>query len=310
MADKPKITVLGSINMDLVVRCGKLPTPGETVIASQSAEISGGKGANQAVAAAKAGGQVRMIGRVGDDTFGETLKRRLGREGVDCTHVKMTEKCASGLAVVAVEGSGENSILVVPGANAKLSKDDVEEAREAIESADALLVQLEVPVPTVIAAMDIARKAGVKVILDPAPVPAFFPSDLFDVDIVCPNETEAIRLIGMRVNDLDSAKSAAFSLQGIGAKHVAITRGANGTALLEGADFTDVQSFKVETVDTTAAGDAFAGALAVHWSEGEPLKEAVRFANAAGALAVSRMGAQPGMATREEILQLVESQRK
>ena len=305
MSEQPKIAVLGSINMDLVVRCGKLPTPGETVIASQSMEICGGKGANQAVAAAKSGGQVRMIGRVGDDIFGETLKKRLEKEGVDCTHVQMTNNCASGLAVVAVEGSGENSILVVPGANAKLSKDDVESARATIESSDALLVQLEIPVPTVIAAMDIARKADVKVILDPAPVPAFFPSDLFDVDLVCPNETEAIRLMGMRVDDLDSAKSAAFSLQGIGAKHVAITRGAKGTALLERSDFIDIQSFKVETVDTTAAGDAFAGALSVRWSEGEPLKEAVRFANAAGALAVSRMGAQPGMATREEILGLL-----
>ena len=306
MRGKPKIVVLGSINMDLVIRCGKLPVPGETLLAKSSQEICGGKGANQAVAAARAGGEVSMIGRVGNDAFGGRLVANLAHEGIDCSQVFRTEDCASGLAIVGVEDSGENAIMVVPGSNGRLCAEDVGRARSFIENSDVLLVQLEVPVDTVLAAVQVARNAGVKVILDPAPAPGAFPESLLEVDLVCPNEAEAEALTGIEVTTEESAIHAAMALQSRGAKQVAITMGDQGALLLDDCGGRMVPSFPVKAIDTTAAGDAFAGALGVRWAEGVTLEEAVRFGNAAGALAASRLGAQPGMGTREEIESLLE----
>ncbi len=297
----PKIAVLGSINMDLVIRCAHLPRPGETLLAESAEEICGGKGANQAVAAARAGGDVSMIGRVGDDAFADRLMSNLVREGIDCSHVHKTENCPSGLATVFVEESGENSIVVVPGANGRFSREDVIAASSLIAASDILLVQLEVPLGTVVTAIEFARLAGVKVILDPAPAPDECPAELMNVDLISPNESEAAAIIGRTVGSVEDAEKAARELHKRGANNVAITMGAEGTLYWDGTSANLVAPFPTTVVDTTAAGDAFAGALAVHWVCSDNLVEAVSFANAAGSLAASRIGAQPGMATQEEI---------
>lgn len=297
----PRIAVLGSINMDLVVRCGRLPRPGETSIAESHVEICGGKGANQAVAAARAGGDVTMIGRVGDDAFADRLRANLISEGIHCEWVQTTSGSASGLATVWVEQSGQNSILVVPGANAKLSVADVRAAKSVIESCDILLLQLEVPLVTVTAAIEVARRAGVRIILDPAPAPIECPTKLLDVDLICPNESEAAAISGISMDTNDELNRAVRELHRRGASHVAITLGERGTLLSDGETSQFVDAVPAKAVDTTAAGDAFAGAIAVHWAENNRLLDAVQFANAAGAWAVSRKGAQPGMGTRIEI---------
>ena len=302
---RPRITVIGSINMDLVVRCARLPAPGETILADSSQEICGGKGANQAVAAARAGGNVSMVGRVGDDGFADRLAGNLENEGIDCAWVQTTAGCASGVAVVAVEQSGQNAIMVVPGANGRVTVEDVHAARGVIEASDIVLVQLEVPLDTVLTAMEVARSAGVRVILDPAPAPIESPvelqAELLQADLLCPNESEAAALTGLPVDTVSQVEDAARELQRRGAKSVAITLGEQGCLLRDGDQQTLIPPYPATVVDTTAAGDAFAGALAVLWAEGAPLAEAVRFANAAGALAASQTGAQPSMAHRTEI---------
>ncbi len=293
--------MIGSINMDLVYRCGTLPTPRQTLKAESSTERCGGKGANQAVAAARAGGQVTMIGRVGDDAFADRLVANLEEAQIQPEHVLRTGNCASGLAVIAVENSGQNSILVVPGANGRVSVDDIENARSVIESSSVILLQLEIPLDAVVASISIARSAGVRVIVDPAPAPAQWPAKLFQTDLLCPNEFEAAAFFGSPVQSLDQADSAARALYAQGTSNVAITLGDRGTLLFDGEQTQLVDPIPVQAVDSTAAGDAFAGALAVYWAEHDNLFDAVRFGNAAGALAASREGAQPSMAQRCEI---------
>lgn len=297
----PVITVVGSVNMDLVVRCPTLPQPGQTLMAHSSAEICGGKGANQAVAAARAGGRATMVGRVGDDAFADSLVGNLESSGVNCSHIRPTEGCASGLAVVAVADNGQNSIMVVPGANGRITVDDIQAARHVIQSSDIVLLQLEIPINAVVETIQLARSAGVRVMLDPAPVPAHFPDELLHVDVLCPNQTEAAALAGHDIVSLEQAIEAGRILGARGARRVAVTLGDRGTVLVHAGDSRRVAPFSVRPVDTTAAGDAFAGSLAVRWVETGDFPEAVRFANAAGALCASRMGAQPGMATRAEI---------
>lgn len=303
----PRITVLGSINMDLVVRCQHLPRPGETIIAEDFREIPGGKGANQAVAAARLGASVSMIGRVGDDAFAGRLLETLRNEQIDTEAVLQTSDSASGVAIVAVEDSGENAILVVSGANARVSAADVAQHAERIRNSDVLLLQLEIPVETVLAAIRVARDAGVRVILDPAPVPGSFPEPLLHVDALTPNRSEAAAILGRGVDSADDARAAAHELVQRGARQAVITLGAEGAVLSDGHSEQWVPPFPVKTVDTTAAGDAFAAALAVRWAETHSLTDAVRFASAAGALAASRAGAQPGMPRRPDVDDLVDS---
>ena len=298
---KPKITVIGSINMDLVVRCRDLPLPGQTLMAESSLEICGGKGANQAVAASRAGGDVCMIGRVGEDAFANRLIANLDETGVKTERVLRTENCASGLAVVAVDRSGQNSILVVPGSNGKVTVGDVETAKSEIENSDVLLLQLEIPMDTVVAAIEVARSAGVRVIMDPAPAPVDWRSELFEVDLICPNETEATTFVGTPVDTVDQAEDAARAMHAKGAANVAITMGERGTLLFDGQQAQLIRPYEIQPVDSTAAGDAFAGAFAVHWAKHNNLIDAVQFGNAAGALSASRSGAQPSMATGDEI---------
>ena len=302
LINPPKIIVVGATNIDLVVRCARLPQPGETVAALSYEQISGGKGANQAVAAAKAGADVSIVGRVGDDAFGQLLIRRLEQLGVDCVSMMITPQCESGMAQISVDDSGQNSIVYVEGANGRLMPADIQNVRSQIEASDTLLLQLEIPLETVIAAMQIAKQANVRVILDPAPVPPSLPPELYKVDLICPNESEAQQLTGIAIDGIESAEAVARQLYSRGARHVAITMAERGTLLFDEKGSRVVAPFPVNAVDTTAAGDAFAGALAVAWAEMDDLDRAVRFGNAAGALAASKAGAQPSMPSREELI--------
>lgn len=314
----PEITVVGSINMDLVIRCSKLPLPGETILAGSAAEVCGGKGANQAVAAARAGGNVRMIGRVGNDAFAQRLVANLDDCGIDTSGVSHAENTSSGVAIVAVEDSGQNSIMVVPGANGLLSPDDIRRNQHVISSSKILVLQLEVPLETVAEAIRIAREHQIPVILDPAPAPEIWPGALSDgrsetmllsgISLICPNESEAARLTGTRIETLEDAKQAAQLLHTQGVAAVAITLAERGVLLFDGVTMIHIKPFAVKAVDTTAAGDAFAGALAVRWVETGDLSDSLRFASAAGALAATRHGAQPAMANRREIEELLIAQ--
>ncbi len=291
--------------MDLVVRCARLPVPGETIIADSSSEIPGGKAANQAVAAARAGGAVTMIGRVGDDAFATRLVENLRRENIDTANVIETEKCASGIAVVAVEQSGENAIMVVPGSNGRVTPEDVGAAAAIIRKSDILLLQLEIPLDAVLAAIKIAHEADVRVILDPAPMPSALPEKTLNVDIICPNQSEASAIVGRPIHTVDDARNCVSQLHDRGAKNVIVTLGGDGAVVSDGNSIKWIQPLKITPIDTTAAGDAFAGALAVRLAEGASLVEAARFASAAGAIAATRVGAQPAMPTRSEIEQLL-----
>lgn len=302
-----RITVLGSINMDLVIRCPHLPRPGETIIADTAVEVCGGKGANQAVAAARLGADVTMIGAVGDDAFADQLIGNLTCEGVDVAGVARRANCASGLAIVSVEHSGENSILVVPGANGRLGVAEALAAGELIRRSDTLLLQLEVPIDAVGEAIKIARASGTRVILDPAPAPPALPPELLQVDLICPNETEAALLLGRELGSLEDAQEAARELTRRGAANVIITLGVRGAVVAQGEAVHWIEPFTVTTVDSTAAGDAFTAAVAVHWAESSDLLVAARFASAAGAIAASRAGAQAIMPTRAEIEQLLQT---
>ncbi|OYP39184.1 ribokinase [Rhodopirellula sp. MGV] len=300
---RPKIAVLGSINMDLVVRCAKLPTPGQTISAGSFDEIPGGKGANQAVAAVRAGGEVHMIGRVGDDGFGNQLLQHLENENVNCDGVQVTGSSPSGVAIVAVERSGENSIIVVPGANGQVTVDDVIRHGDLIRQSDVLMVQLETPFDAVEAAIQVAKESGVKVILDPAPA-ITLPPTLLNVDVICPNESEAAILTGRSCDNIEQAKKLAERLHELGAAIAIITMGEVGTVVHDGTQTMLIESHRIEAVDTTAAGDAFAGTLAVRLAMGLSLPEAIRFANVAGALAASVAGAQPSLPTAAQVEQI------
>lgn len=308
---KARIAVVGSINMDLVIRCDLLPQPGQTVLARESVEICGGKGANQAVAASKAGGDVVIIGRVGNDAFASRLLANLNQYQVSTHAIQTTQQCSSGVAIVAVERSGQNSIMVVPGANGCLSPDDVNRFAAHIADSDILLLQLETPIETVIESIRIAKLSKTRVILDPAPAPNDWQAMLFriheavdalnPIDLICPNEHEATELTGLSVGDLAQAEQAARVLHAQGISNVAITLASRGALLFDGQSVYHIPPFPIDAVDTTAAGDAFAGALGVRWSETNNLTEAIRFANAAGAIAATRPGAQISLPSREEI---------
>ena len=288
--------------MDLSIRCDRLAGPGETVIAHDARELPGGKGANQAVAAARLGARVAMVGRVGSDAFADRLLANLEAEGLDVTCVRRTGGCASGLAIVAVDRGGENAITVVPGANGRVSPADVEAAADAIREADVLLLQLEIPLETVQAATRMARDAGTLVILDPAPAPAHVPEALLDVDVICPNASEAAALLGRARVSVAEAMDVARTLASRGPGTVIVTLGRDGAVCCDRRGRGErVPAPTVRVVDTTAAGDAFAAALGVRLAERAPLAEAVRFACHAGAVAASRPGAQPAMPTREDI---------
>lgn len=295
------IAVVGSLNMDLVVRAPRFPRPGETLIGGPFQTARGGKGANQAVAAARTGGQVRMVGRVGADDFGESLLAGLARDGVDHRRVKRDLDSASGTATIIVDQLGQNCIVVAPGANARLTVEDVDAAEADIAAARVLLLQLESPLIAVSHAARLARLHGVHVLLNPAPAQPLPPELLASVDILTPNESETASLTGLPVATRADLESAARALQRMGPPVIILTLGERGALLARGDQTDHFPAFAVTPVDTTAAGDAFVGALAVALAEGRPLPEAVRWGNAAGALATTRPGAQPSLPTRADV---------
>lgn len=306
--EKPRVVVVGSANMDLAVRCGRMPAPGETVLGGDFAASPGGKGANQAVAAARLGADCLFVGRVGHDEFGQRLKMQMEASGVNTEHLVVTEGVATGVAVILVDGKGENSIVVASGANAKVTPADVDAAESAIASAKAVLVQLELPIDTVLRAIQLARSHGVMTILDPAPMPEQLPSAAFAVDILNPNQVEASQLAREPIGqDRHSAKLVATALIGRGAGSVVIKLGRRGALAVEAADnqFREIDAFEVPVVDTTAAGDAFAAALTVARARGESLVSATRFACAAGALACTRLGAVNAMPALVDVEKLL-----
>jgi ribokinase len=302
-----KIVVVGSSNTDMIAKIERIPKPGETVIGGKFSTAAGGKGANQAVAAARAGGNVTFIARVGEDMFGEQAVQGFVEDGIDVSHVLKDTEAPSGVALIFVDEKGENSIAVASGANANLAPADVEAASDAVTSADVLVMQLEVPLETVEAAAAIASANDVRVILNPAPAQPLSDELLRHVSVLTPNEGEAELLTGVKVESEKDAEAAAKALLAKGIKNVLVTLGAKGV-LAADADGTQlVPGFEVKAVDTTAAGDVFNGALAVAIAEGKPLKQAVAFANAAGALSVTKLGAQPSAPSREQIDEFLNS---
>jgi ribokinase len=298
------ICVVGSLNRDLVIKSPRLPARGETVTGGEFATFRGGKGANQAVAAARLGARVAMVGCVGDDLFGRQLLAGLREEGIDTRAVRVDRGTPSGVALITVDPAGHNTIVVAPGANRRLTIEDVEAAREAISDADVLLAQLEVPLETVLQAARLARRRGRQVVLDPAPA-TLLPGELYEnVSLINPNEGEARHLTGIALDDEAGISAAAEALLAHGCGAVVIKLGEKGAFVASGAIREIVEGVAVQAVDTTAAGDAFAGALAVAIAEGRDTVAAARFANLVGALSVTRMGAQASMPTRDEVAAL------
>ena len=294
------IVVVGSLNMDLVVRSPRHPQPGETIIGGEFRTFPGGKGANQAVAAARLGGVVKMIGRVGTDAFGDVLIDTLARDRVDTAHVVRDGESPTGVALITVDAaSGQNTIVVASGANARVTPDDVDAADAAFEGAAVLLLQLECPLPAVARAIELEKRHGARVVLNPAPAQPLDPALLSGVDYLIPNQTELALLTG--VPDAHAVREAAQRLQAAGVRQVIVTLGKEGALVAEAGGETHLPAYRVQAVDTTAAGDAFVGAFAVALLEGRSTREAARWGNAAGALAVTRAGAQPSLPTRAEL---------
>ena len=295
------ILVVGSSNTDMIIRLDRIPRPGETLLGGEFATAAGGKGAHQAVGAARAGGSVTFVARVGRDMFGEQAVAGFVQDGIDVKHIVRDAAAPSGVALIFVAKDGENSIAVASGANGKLAPADVLKAQSVFADAAVLVMQLETPLATVQAAADLAAKAGVRVILNPAPARPLPAKLLKRVSILTPNETEAELLTGIKVDDEASAAKAAAQLRKLGVETVIITLGARGAFIAEAAGNQLIPGFKVKAVDTTAAGDIFNGALSVALAEGRPLADAVRFANAAAALSVTKLGAQPSAPLRRDI---------
>lgn len=298
MKNNSKIVVIGSTNTDMVVRCPHMPRPGETVLGGEFMMNPGGKGANQAVAVAMLGGDVTFIGKVGDDVFGRQTFEQMKACGIDTSHLGVTKDCASGVALINVDANGENSISVASGANATLSTADIDAAEGLISQADIVLMQLETPLPTVTYAARMAKKHGVKVVLNPAPAPLLpLPEELLEnVDIIIPNRTEL-----ETITEKQDLSEGVEKLRQKGISTLIVTLGSDGALVCNAEGVTNVPSFKVSAVDTTAAGDTFCGALCVALAEGKSISDAVIFGNKAAAISVTRVGAQRSVPTRHEV---------
>ena len=297
----PKVVVVGSFNMDLVVKAGRRPQTGETLMGEEFGMFIGGKGSNQAIAAARLGANVTMIGRLGTDLFGDTLMAAHAEAGICTNNVIRDTEVGTGVASILIDADGDNSIVLVPQANMRLTVEDIERASESIATADVLLLQLEVPISASQRAAEIAKSNGATVVLNPAPAQELPDDFLAQVDILTPNEVETESLSGVRVSTAADAERAAKVLLDKGLSAVILTLGEQGALLLTSDMTQQVPAYSVEVVDTTAAGDAFCGALATGLARGENLVDAVAFANAAGALAVTVLGAAPSMPTAAQV---------
>lgn len=300
---RPSVVVVGSSNTDMVVKSQRIPGPGETVTGGQFVMAPGGKGANQAVAAARLGAEVTLVARLGSDMFGDEAVAGYEKEGIRTDLIVRDPEQATGVALILVDAQGENSISVASGANHALSPVDVERAAERIAAASVLMLQLETPLEAALTAASIAAEAGVAVILDPAPAPdGPLPGELLrKVTYLTPNESEAQRLCGCAVSDETSAHEAAETLRELGPQHVILTRGARGVVVAGPEGCRSVPAPKVEAQDSTAAGDAFNGALACALAAGASLEEAAGMASRVGALSTTKMGAQPSLPTQAEL---------
>ena len=301
--EKNRILVIGSSNTDMTVRSATLPKPGETVLGGDFRMGPGGKGANQAVAARLLGGEVTFVCKLGRDMFGEGASKHYESCGLDTSKIVWSDK-PSGVALITVDSKAENSIVVASGANADMTVTDIDSVADIIKSSGILLLQLEIPMDTVVHAAEIAYNAGVQVVLNPAPA-AVLPAELLKcVSILIPNETEASAISGIDINNFETAAAAAERLKGMGVREVIITMGSRGSVVCDG-DCTFVPAVKVNAVDTTAAGDTFCGGVCVALSEGKDLLEAVKFATAASSIAVQRPGAQDSIPNRCEVDKLL-----
>lgn len=301
-----KILVIGSSNTDMTVKAEKLPLPGETVLGGTFCMGHGGKGANQAIAAKRLGGDVSFACKVGKDSFGTMSIEKYRSENVDISNV-MYSDCPSGVALITVDGNAENSIVVASGANADISVEDIRNMAPVIASSSILLMQLEIPLEAVIEAAKTAHEAGVYVVLNPAPAPAQgLPEEIYRyVSLIIPNETELALLTGIRTDSREAVLSAVENLKSKGAKSVIVTLGSKGSLVCDGDTSELIPARKVMAVDTTAAGDTFCGALCVALAEGKPMSDAVGFATAASSLTVTRMGALDSIPRRDEVIGLV-----
>ncbi|VVP89151.1 Ribokinase [Pseudomonas fluorescens] len=296
-----KVVVIGSLNMDLVTRAPRLPRGGETLIGQSFATVSGGKGANQAVAAARLGTQVSMVGCVGDDAYGQALRGALLAEGIDCQAVSTVDG-SSGVALIVVDDNSQNAIVIVAGANGALTPALIGCVDAVLQSADVIICQLEVPDATVGHALQRGRELGKTVILNPAPASRPLPADWYaNIDYLIPNESEASALTGLPVDSRQSAQDAASRLIEMGAGKVIITLGAEGSLFADGQRFEHFPASAVKAVDTTAAGDTFVGGFAAALAGGKSEAEAIRFGQVAAALSVTRAGAQPSIPTLSEV---------
>ncbi|MGF6329864.1 ribokinase [Pseudomonas sp. BS3782 TE3695] len=296
-----KVVVIGSLNMDLVTRAPRLPRGGETLIGKSFATVFGGKGANQAVAAARLGAQVSMVGCVGNDAYGEALRGALLAEQIDCQAVSTVED-SSGVALIVVDDNSQNAIVIVAGANGALTPEVIDRFDAVLQAADVIICQLEVPDATVGHALKRGRELGKTVILNPAPASRPLPADWYAaIDYLIPNESEAWALSGLPVDSLSTAETAATRLIAMGAGKVIITLGSQGSLFADGQRFEHFPAAKVKAVDTTAAGDTFVGGFAAALAAGKSEADAIRFGQVAAALSVTRAGAQPSIPTLSDV---------
>lgn len=304
-----KLVVLGSVNVDHLMQVVAFPRPGETITVQGYQTVAGGKGANQAVAAARLGADTQLIACVGEDPLGAGMKQGFVADGIDTSLVMEQPDQTTGMAMIYVNADGENNIGIWPGANAALTRDCVEAASDAIVKASVLLMQLETPLPGILSAARIASEAGVRVVLNPAPAKTLPEELLALVDIITPNETEAELLTGIAVNDLDGAGQAAQAFHRMGIASVLITLGSRGVWLSESGNGQHLPGFVVKAVDTTAAGDTFNGALMTVMLEGKSVLDAIPFAQAAAAISVTRLGAQTSIPSNAEVVKFLSQRR-